>query len=101
MPYPPYVQTVTVTNACSARYANLRRNLLETVDDYATMENWEHSSLYCQLFYSFRQNSVEEKCINSVKSTKVQRELRRIQRKGEPFLIVSAGFTVHDVNLHK
>ena len=35
------------------------------------------------------------------KNTKVQRELRRIQRKGEPFLIVSAGFTVHDVNLHK
>ena len=43
----------------------------------------------------------KNKCINSIKSTKVQRELRRIQRKGEPFLIVSAGFTVHDVNLHK
>ena len=42
MPYPPYVQTVTVTNACSAWYANLIRNLLKTVDDYATMENWEH-----------------------------------------------------------
>ena len=42
MPYPTYVQTVTVTNACSAWYANLRRNLLKTVDDYTTMENWEH-----------------------------------------------------------
>ena len=42
MPYPPYVQTVTVTNACSVWYANLRRNLLKTVDDYTTMENWEH-----------------------------------------------------------
>ena len=42
MPYPPYEQTLTVTNACSAWYANLRRNLLKTVDDYPTMENWEH-----------------------------------------------------------
>ena len=42
MPYPPYVQTVTVTNVCSAWYANLRRNLLKMVDDYTTMENWEH-----------------------------------------------------------
>ena len=42
-----------------------------------------------------------KKCINSKKNTKVQRELQRIQKKGEPFLIVSAGFTVHDVNLHK
>ena len=79
--------------------------MLKTVDDYKTMENWEHMLKPVHFTVSSFTVSArilwKKKCINSIKSTKVQRELRRIQRKGEPFLIVSVGFTVHDVNLHK